>query len=105
MSECSVLVGASVAVCMISESGVRPRKVRNSQRESPHLRRLMKIVRYAAWTVGGVVALVLLCGGGLYAYTQSHINRKWEVAGHPLIIPTDSVSVERGRHLATTIGK
>jgi cytochrome c553 len=65
----------------------------------------MKIVRYAAWTVGVLVALVLVAAGGLYAYTQSHFDRKWTVAGHALTIPTDSIALARGHHIATTISK
>lgn len=65
----------------------------------------MRIVRYAAWTVGALVVLVLACSGVLYAYTQAHLNKKWTVAGHPLTLPTDSAALARGQHLATTISK
>jgi hypothetical protein len=40
--------------------------------------------------------------GGLYAYTRSHFDKRWAVAGHALTIPKDSVALARGRHIATT---
>lgn len=66
---------------------------------------MKKIIRVAAWVVGAVVVLVVVCGTALYAYTQRHFDKKWDVAGHPLTIPTDSLALERGRHIATTISK
>lgn len=66
---------------------------------------MRKLLRFAAWTLGVVVALVLVAGGALYAYTQHHFDKKWQVAGHRLTIPTDSLSLARGRHIATALSK
>jgi cytochrome c553 len=66
---------------------------------------MKKIVRYAAWTVGALVAVLLVAAAALYAYTGWHISRKWSVAGHALAIPTDSLAIARGRHVATAISR
>ena len=66
---------------------------------------MKKLLRYLAWTVGVVVALVAIAGCTLYLVTQRRIDKKYAVAGHPLSIPTDSLALQRGRRLATTIGK
>lgn len=62
-------------------------------------------LRYAAWTLGGLVAVLSLAVATLYAYTDHHINRKWAVPAHALAIPTDSLSIARGRHVATAISR
>jgi cytochrome c553 len=66
---------------------------------------MKKLVRAAAWIVGVVVLIVVVAGAALYATTQRRIDRKWNVAGHPLSIPADSLALERGLHLATAISK
>jgi cytochrome c553 len=66
---------------------------------------MKKIVRYAAWTVGALVAVLLVVATALYAYTERRFSRKWSVAGHALSIPTDSLAIARGRHIATAISR
>ena len=66
---------------------------------------MKKIVRYAGWTVGALVAMLLVAAGALYAYTERQFARKWSVAGHALAIPTDSLTIARGRHVATAISR
>jgi len=66
---------------------------------------MKKLLRILAWTVGGVVAVIVVAGCALYLTTQRRIDKKYAVAGHPLTLPTDSLALERGRRLATTIGK
>jgi len=66
---------------------------------------MKKLLRVVAWTLGAVVVVVVVAGCALYIASQRRIDRKWQVAGHALTIPTDSLSLERGRRLATTIGK
>lgn len=63
------------------------------------------ILRYAGWTLGGLVAVLSVAVATLYAYTDRHIARKWSVPGHVLAIPTDSLAIARGRHVATAISR
>ena len=66
---------------------------------------MKKLLRAAVWIVVSVVVIVVVAGSTLYVTTQRRIDRKWSVAGHSLTIPTDSLSLERGRRLATIISK
>ncbi len=64
---------------------------------------MKKILRALAWGVGIVVALLVIAGCMLYFYTQRGIDRKYAIAGHPLTIPTDSLALVRGQHVATAL--
>jgi len=66
---------------------------------------MKKLLRVVAWTLGVVAVVVVVAGCALYIASQRRIDKKWQVAGHALTIPTDSLSLERGGRLATTIGK
>jgi len=66
---------------------------------------MKKLVKAVGWIVGVVVVLVAVAGSALYVTTQRRLDKKWVVAGHRLTIPADSLALERGRHLATTIAK
>lgn len=66
---------------------------------------MKKLFCISAWAIGFVAVLVLVAGTGLYLYTQRRLDTKWNVAGHTLNTPTDSLALERGRRLATTIAK
>jgi cytochrome c553 len=62
-------------------------------------------MRWVGRALGAVIAVVLLGGAALYGYTGRHFSRKWSVAGHALTIPADSLSIARGRHIATAISR
>jgi len=66
---------------------------------------MKKFLRYAGYSLGAALAVLLLAGAALYGYTGHHFSRKWSVAGHALTIPTDSLAIERGRHIATAISR
>ena len=66
---------------------------------------MKKILRALAWGVGAVAVLLLIAGCALYFYTQRGIDRKYAIAGHAVAIPTDSLGLARGQHIATAISK
>ncbi len=66
---------------------------------------MKKVLRAAAWVLGVVVVLAIVAGTALYQLTQRRLDKQWLVAGHPLNIPTDSLAIARGRHIATAIAK
>lgn len=66
---------------------------------------MSKWVRRTLYGVGGLVGLVVLTGAGLYASTSMKMSKTYDVPLTEIPIPTDSASIERGRHLATAIGK
>lgn len=66
---------------------------------------MKKILRAVAWVVGVAVVLIVIAGCTLYFTSQRKLDRKWSVAAHPVSIPTDSLALERGRHMAVAISK
>ncbi|MFA6165895.1 MAG: cytochrome c [Gemmatimonadaceae bacterium] len=66
---------------------------------------MRKFLRATAWGIGIVVALLVVAGCGLYFYTQRGIDRKFDIAGHAVTIPTDSLALVRGQHVAAALGK
>ncbi len=66
---------------------------------------MRKILRAIAWIVGAVVVVCVLALCSLYFVSQRRLDKKWSVAGHRLSIPTDSLAMVRGQHLAMAINK
>jgi cytochrome c553 len=66
---------------------------------------MKKILRAVAWVVGVVVVLVIVAGCTLYFTSQRRLDRKWSVAAHTVTVPTDSLALARGRHIATALSK
>ena len=54
--------------------------------------------------LGALVALVAVALGAVYVVSQRRIDAHVTVAGHAVAIPTDSASIERGRHVVNAIG-
>jgi cytochrome c553 len=52
-----------------------------------------------------VVFVVVVAGCALYIASQRRFDKKWSVAGHSVPIPTDSLALVRGQHIATAISK
>ena len=66
---------------------------------------MKQLLRVLAWTVGAIVVVVAVAGCALYLTTQRRIEKKWNVAGHAVTVPTDSLALARGQHIATAISK
>ncbi len=60
-----------------------------------------RLVRRLGIVLGVIVLLILLTGAGLYVWSGRNLRQTWDVSPAALTIPTDSASVERGRHLVT----
>ncbi len=65
----------------------------------------MRIVRWIGISVGGLVALLVVAAVAVYALSSARLNQTFTVPEETIVIPTDAASLERGRHLATTIGQ
>jgi cytochrome c553 len=63
------------------------------------------ILRRAALVVGALLVLLVLVAAGGYAVSQGKINMKYEIESESIPIPTDSISIARGRHLVRAIVK
>lgn len=66
---------------------------------------MKKILRVIGWMAGIVVLLLIVGGCALYVVSQRRLEHKFEVAGHPLSVPTDSLALARGQHVATALSK
>ena len=65
---------------------------------------MRKVLKWVAYTVGGLVVLLLVAGAALYVIGGSKMGQTHEVQATALPIPTDSASVARGEHLVLTNG-
>lgn len=54
---------------------------------------------------GGLVLLVALIVGTTYAISEANLRAHYDLPPTRVSIPTDAIAIERGRHLATAIGK
>ncbi|HET7042107.1 MAG TPA: c-type cytochrome [Gemmatimonadales bacterium] len=64
----------------------------------------MKILRWAGRVAGGLVAVVVVILGLVYLLSQRHFDRRYAVPGHDVAVVTDSATLARGAHVATTRG-
>ncbi len=51
----------------------------------------------------GIVGLVVLAVGVLFALSSRAVGKKYEVTAHPVAVPTDSASLARGAHLVEAV--
>ena len=63
---------------------------------------MSKLLRRLALVVGALVVIVAM---GVYVMSERAIRASVTVADESVVIPTDSASIERGRHLARAITK
>lgn len=64
----------------------------------------MRALKWIGITLGGLLALVIVALGVIFALTQRRIGTHYEVAGHDVPVPTDSASLARGEHVANLRG-
>lgn len=62
-------------------------------------------LKWLGYIVGGFIALVVVAVGTVYAITSSRLARTYPLEVETVAIPTDSASIERGRHLTLAVGK
>lgn len=65
---------------------------------------MKKLLKVLTIGVGGLVALGAVALGVVYFVSQRRMDQHVTVAGHAVAVPTDSASVERGRHVVNAIG-
>lgn len=63
-----------------------------------------RALRWVLVSLGGLVALVVVAAGALYAISGQRLGAKHDVpAEQALVIPTDSASVARGERLVAEL--
>jgi mono/diheme cytochrome c family protein len=65
------------------------------------MRRLLRVVGYVA---AGAAALILVAAAAVYGFSETRYRRQYVVATRTIVVPTDSVAIARGAHLAQTFG-
>lgn len=66
--------------------------------------RLRTAARWTGRLAAGAVALLLLAATTIYGVSARDLSAHYEVPAHPLVVPTDPVSVVRGERLAKIKG-
>jgi mono/diheme cytochrome c family protein len=66
---------------------------------------MKRALKWLGYFVGGVVVLILVAVGTVYAITSSRMGKTYSKTVPAIAIPTDSASIARGQHLAVAVGK
>jgi mono/diheme cytochrome c family protein len=64
---------------------------------------MRKVLKWIGIVLGGLVGLVVLAILFLFIRSSMILNKSYEAPADSITIPTDEASVERGRHLVTTL--
>jgi len=65
----------------------------------------MRALRWIGIGVLSLAGVLLVATIATYIASSIRINKAYQIADEPIRIPSDAASIERGRHLATTIGQ
>jgi mono/diheme cytochrome c family protein len=66
---------------------------------------MKRVLKWLGYIVGGLVLLIAIGVGTVYAITSSRLGKSYPTTVENVAIPSDPASIERGRHLVTAIGK
>ena len=64
---------------------------------------MKRALKFIGIVLGGLLGLILLAAVGLYAKTKMQLNKTYDVQVESVVIPTDTESIEHGKHLATVL--
>src|SRR3954449_6227471 len=65
----------------------------------------MRALRWIGIGILSLAGLLLVATIGIYAASSIRLNKAYQIADESITIPSDAASIERGRHLATSIGQ
>ena len=66
---------------------------------------MKKLLKVAAYSLGGLVVLLGAGAAGLYAWTNSELTKTVADPTHSFAAPTDSASIARGEHVMKALAK
>jgi len=66
---------------------------------------MKRALKWVGYVFGALVVLILAAVGVLYGVTSGRMSRSYPTQVETLAIPSDAASIERGRHLASAVGK
>ncbi|MEO7457132.1 MAG: cytochrome c, partial [Gemmatimonadaceae bacterium] len=59
-------------------------------------------MKWAGYAAGGVVGLAIIVAAGVYGVSESHYRKQYSLDEKAVVVPTDSVAIARGAHLANS---
>lgn len=62
---------------------------------------LKKILRWSSVVLGGLLLLLIIAMGGVYAVSESRFRKRYEVPVVPVTTAADAEAISRGQHVAT----
>src|SRR5690242_580208 len=65
----------------------------------------MRVLRWIGIAVLSLVGILLIAAIGVYIDSNFRLSKTYQLAAAPIAIPSDAASIERGRHLATSLGQ
>src|SRR3954463_14170710 len=65
----------------------------------------MRALRWIGIVALSLAGVLLVATIAIYVASSMRINKDYQISDESIIIPSDAASIERGRHLATTIGQ
>lgn len=65
---------------------------------------MRKVLKWLGILGGTLVGLAFLALTAIYYITETRLNQEYNIEVESLRIPTDQASIERGKHLVTTMG-
>jgi mono/diheme cytochrome c family protein len=66
---------------------------------------MRKWLRRLGYAAGGLFGLILVAAAAVYAASEVRLRRNYAFTGQKIAVASDRATLERGRHLATAIGK
>lgn len=66
---------------------------------------MKRVLKWLGYIVGGLVVLLIIGVGVVYAITSSRLNKSYPTAVETVPIPSDSAALARGKHLVQAVGK
>ena len=66
---------------------------------------MKRLLKWVGYIVGGIVAIILICVGVVYAVTAARMSKTYPTRAETIAVPTDPAAIERGRHLTVAVGK
>lgn len=66
---------------------------------------MKRFFKWVGYIVGGFIVLILIAVGTVWAITSSRISKTYPTKVPMVAVPTDSASIDKGRHLVTAVGK
>src|ERR1043165_6347340 len=65
----------------------------------------MRALRWIGIGLLSLAGLLLVAVIAVYIISSIRMSKTYQIAAEPVTIPSDASSIERGRHLATSIGQ